>query len=89
MLSDILMPFLDLAAADPIEDHLAALRLFESVADDVVAVIPAPSGAGALEPGSPGRKGPGRPGPCPSVPAGEHGQFPSAASRSATIAGRS
>ena len=40
MLSDILMPFLDLQAANPIEDYLAALRLFESVADDVVAVVP-------------------------------------------------
>ena len=40
MLSDILMPFLDLEAADPIEDYLAALRRFESVADDVSAVIP-------------------------------------------------
>jgi len=40
MLSDILMPFLDLAAADPIGDYLAALRLFEDVADDVDVVIP-------------------------------------------------
>ena len=40
MLSDILMPFLDLEAANPIDDYLAALRLFESVADDVDAVIP-------------------------------------------------
>ncbi|MDR6414096.1 MBL fold metallo-hydrolase [Pseudarthrobacter sulfonivorans] len=40
MLSDILMPFLDLEAANPIEDYLAALRLFESVADGVDTVIP-------------------------------------------------
>lgn len=40
MLSDILMPFLDLQAADPVEDYLAALRLFERVADGVAAVIP-------------------------------------------------
>lgn len=40
MLSDILMPFLDLDAADPIGDYLATLRLLETVADDVVAVIP-------------------------------------------------
>ncbi len=40
MLSDILMPFLDLQAVDPIEDYPQALRLFESVADDVDAVIP-------------------------------------------------
>ena len=51
MLSDILMPFLDLGAADPIEDYLAALRRFESVADDVSAVIPghgSVGGAGQL-----------------------------------------
>ena len=40
MLSDILIPFLDLEAANPIEDYLAPLRLFESVADDVGVVIP-------------------------------------------------
>ena len=51
MLSDILMPFLDLEAADPIGDYLAALRLLESVADGVVAVIPghgSVGGAGQL-----------------------------------------
>ncbi|MET4137535.1 MBL fold metallo-hydrolase [Pseudarthrobacter sp. PvP090] len=51
MLSDILMPFLDLEAADPIGDYLAALLLFETVADDVVAVIPghgSVGGAGQL-----------------------------------------
>ena len=40
MLSDILIPFLDLDAADPIGDYLAALELFDSVADDVDVVIP-------------------------------------------------
>lgn len=40
MLSDILMPFLDLDAEDPIEDYLAALRLLEGAADGVDAVIP-------------------------------------------------
>jgi len=35
MLSDILIPFLDLKAADPIGDYLAALELLEGVADDV------------------------------------------------------
>ncbi|WP_150308110.1 MBL fold metallo-hydrolase [Planctomonas psychrotolerans] len=40
MLSDILMPFLDLEAADPIGDYLAALQLFDSVADEVTVVIP-------------------------------------------------
>ena len=40
LLSDILIPFLELDAADPIEDYLAALRLLEGVADDVKVVIP-------------------------------------------------
>ena len=40
MLSDILMPFLDLQAADPIGDYLAALRLFDDVAGRVDVVIP-------------------------------------------------
>lgn len=40
MLSDILMPFLDLQAAEPIEDYLAALELFDSVVDEVDFVIP-------------------------------------------------
>ncbi|KRB36843.1 MBL fold metallo-hydrolase [Microbacterium sp. Root180] len=40
MLSDILMPFLDLQAHHPIEDYLSALQLFESVADRADAVIP-------------------------------------------------
>lgn len=40
MLSDILMPFLDLQAQDPLEDYLAALELFETVADEAEAVIP-------------------------------------------------
>jgi glyoxylase-like metal-dependent hydrolase (beta-lactamase superfamily II) len=39
MLSDILIPLLDLDAADPIEDYLAALRLLEGVADDVDVLI--------------------------------------------------
>ncbi len=39
MLSDILIPFLDLSAADPIEDYLAALRLLEGVADNVDVLI--------------------------------------------------
>jgi glyoxylase-like metal-dependent hydrolase (beta-lactamase superfamily II) len=40
MLSDILIPFLDLEAADPIGDYLAALDLLEGVADDVKVFIP-------------------------------------------------
>ncbi|MFF0902827.1 UNVERIFIED_CONTAM: MBL fold metallo-hydrolase [Kocuria sp. CPCC 205316] len=49
MLSDILMPFLDLEAADPIDDYLAALRLLERVADDVVAVVPGHGSVGGAE----------------------------------------
>jgi glyoxylase-like metal-dependent hydrolase (beta-lactamase superfamily II) len=40
MLSDILMPFPDLEAANPIEDYLVGLRLLEEVADDVDVLIP-------------------------------------------------
>jgi glyoxylase-like metal-dependent hydrolase (beta-lactamase superfamily II) len=40
LLSDILIPFLDLDAAEPIEDYLAALQLLEGVADDVKVFIP-------------------------------------------------
>lgn len=40
MLSDILVPFLDLDAEDPLADYLDALSLFESVADEVDVVIP-------------------------------------------------
>ncbi len=40
MLSDILMPFPDLTAANPIEDYLVGLRLLEGVADDVEVLIP-------------------------------------------------
>ncbi len=48
MLSDILMPFLDLEAADPLGDYLEALRLFESVAADC-AVIPGHGTVGGAE----------------------------------------
>jgi len=41
MLSDVLIPMLDLTgAADPVEDYLAALRLLEGVAGDVDVVVP-------------------------------------------------
>jgi glyoxylase-like metal-dependent hydrolase (beta-lactamase superfamily II) len=40
LLSDVLIPFLDLDAADPIEDYLAALELLEGAADDVKVFIP-------------------------------------------------
>ncbi|KRA24016.1 MBL fold metallo-hydrolase [Microbacterium sp. Root61] len=40
MLSDILMPFLDLQAEHPLEDYLAALDLFDSVVNEADAIIP-------------------------------------------------
>jgi glyoxylase-like metal-dependent hydrolase (beta-lactamase superfamily II) len=41
MLSDVLIPMLDLnGTTDPFEDYLAALRLFEEVAGDVDALVP-------------------------------------------------
>jgi glyoxylase-like metal-dependent hydrolase (beta-lactamase superfamily II) len=46
MLSDVLVPMLDLNdSADPIEDYLAALRLLEGVAGDVDVLVP---GHGAI-----------------------------------------
>jgi glyoxylase-like metal-dependent hydrolase (beta-lactamase superfamily II) len=49
MLSDLLIPMLDLSAADPIEDYLAALRLLEGVADDVDALIPGHGSVGGAD----------------------------------------
>jgi glyoxylase-like metal-dependent hydrolase (beta-lactamase superfamily II) len=49
MLSDTLMPFLDLESADPVGDYLAALRLFDGVADAVDAVIPGHGSVGGAE----------------------------------------
>jgi glyoxylase-like metal-dependent hydrolase (beta-lactamase superfamily II) len=49
MLSDILMPFLDLEADDPLEDYFAALRLFDEVADDVEVVIPGHGSVGGRD----------------------------------------
>ena len=40
MLSDVLIPMLDLGAANPIEDYLAGLRSLEAAVDDVDVVIP-------------------------------------------------
>jgi glyoxylase-like metal-dependent hydrolase (beta-lactamase superfamily II) len=40
MLSDVLIPMLDLNAANPVEDYLAALRLLEGVAGDVGVLVP-------------------------------------------------
>jgi glyoxylase-like metal-dependent hydrolase (beta-lactamase superfamily II) len=50
MLSDILIPLLDVnAAADPIEDHLAALRLLEGVAGDVEVFVPGHGSVGGAD----------------------------------------
>ena len=49
MLSDVLIPMLDLQAANPIEDYLAALRLLEGVADDVDVVVPGHGSVGGAE----------------------------------------
>ena len=49
MLSDILIPFPDLDAADPIEDYLVGLRLLEGVADDVAVVIPGHGSVGGAD----------------------------------------
>ena len=41
MLSDVLIPMLDLnGTADPVEDYLAALRLLEGAAADVDVLVP-------------------------------------------------
>jgi glyoxylase-like metal-dependent hydrolase (beta-lactamase superfamily II) len=49
MLSDILMPFPDLGAADPIEDYLVGLQLLEGVSDDVDVVIPGHGSVGGAD----------------------------------------
>jgi glyoxylase-like metal-dependent hydrolase (beta-lactamase superfamily II) len=50
MLSDILIPMLDLNdTADPIEDYLAALRLLEGAADGVDVVIPGHGSVGGAD----------------------------------------
>lgn len=49
MLSDILIPFLDLEAKDAVGDYLAALDLLESVADDVKVFIPGHGSVGDAE----------------------------------------
>ncbi|MFJ6538961.1 MBL fold metallo-hydrolase [Paenarthrobacter sp. NPDC091711] len=49
MLSDILMPFLDLEATDPLADYLEALRQFGAVAGEVVAVVPGHGSVGGAE----------------------------------------
>jgi glyoxylase-like metal-dependent hydrolase (beta-lactamase superfamily II) len=50
MLSDILIPLLDLSGtADPIEDHLAGLRLLEGVAGDVDVFVPGHGSVGGAD----------------------------------------
>ncbi len=50
MLSDVLIPMLDLnGTADPVEDYLAALRLLEDVAGDVEVLIPGHGSAGGAD----------------------------------------
>jgi glyoxylase-like metal-dependent hydrolase (beta-lactamase superfamily II) len=49
MLSDLLIPMLDLSAADPIEDYLAALRLLEEVAAGAQVVIPGHGSVGGAD----------------------------------------
>jgi len=49
MLSDVLIPLLDVSAADPIEDHLAALQLLEDAAGDVDVFIPGHGSVGGAD----------------------------------------
>jgi glyoxylase-like metal-dependent hydrolase (beta-lactamase superfamily II) len=50
MLSDVLIPMLDLGdTADPIEDYLAALRLLEGVAGDVDVLVPGHGSIGGAD----------------------------------------
>ena len=50
MLSDVLVPMLDLNdTADPIEDYLAALRLLEGVAGDVDVLVPGHGSIGGAD----------------------------------------
>ena len=50
MLSDVLIPMLDLDdTADPIEDYLAALRLLEGAADDVDVLVPGHGSIGGTD----------------------------------------
>src|SRR6266536_5806816 len=49
MLSDVLIPMLDMNAADPIEDYLDALQLLEGVADDVDVLVPGHGSVGGAD----------------------------------------
>jgi glyoxylase-like metal-dependent hydrolase (beta-lactamase superfamily II) len=49
MLSDILIPFPDLDAPNPIEDYLTGLWMLEDVADDVAVLIPGHGSVGGAD----------------------------------------
>jgi glyoxylase-like metal-dependent hydrolase (beta-lactamase superfamily II) len=49
MLSDVLIPMLNVNATDPIEDYLVALGLFEGVAGDVGVLIPGHGSVGGAD----------------------------------------
>jgi glyoxylase-like metal-dependent hydrolase (beta-lactamase superfamily II) len=49
MLSDILIPFPDLDAANPIDDYLAGLRVLEGVSDDVAVLVPGHGSVGGAD----------------------------------------
>jgi glyoxylase-like metal-dependent hydrolase (beta-lactamase superfamily II) len=49
MLSDVLIPMLNLNAADPIEDYLAALLLLDGVAGDVDVLVPGHGSVGGAD----------------------------------------
>ena len=49
MLSDILMPFLDLEAKDPLGDYIAALQIIETLAHEVRTVIPGHGSVGGAD----------------------------------------
>jgi glyoxylase-like metal-dependent hydrolase (beta-lactamase superfamily II) len=49
MLSDVLIPMLNLMAPDPIEDSLAALQLLESLTGDVEVLIPGHGSIGGAD----------------------------------------
>ena len=48
-LSDVLNPLIDVSAADPIEDYLAALQLIEGAADGVDVVVPGHGSVGGAD----------------------------------------
>lgn len=49
MLSDVEVPLLDLHVEEPIEDYLEALRMFDTIADDVDVVVPGHGSIGNSE----------------------------------------